>query len=95
MNRDELAMKVYKNSSDIPSQAAAKRIVGEVFETITRELGRRKPEEIRLPGFGVFSVTERKARQGRNPQTGEDMEIPAKKVPKFKPLKRLKDAVAS
>jgi len=95
MNRDELALKVYNNSSDITSQAAAKRIVAEVFDTMTRELGRRKPDEIRLPGFGVFSVTTRSARQGRNPQTGEDMDIPAKRVPKFKALKKLKDAVAN
>ncbi len=94
MNRDDLAIKVFNNSGDISSQAAAKRIVGEVFDTIAQELGRKKADEIRLPGFGVFSVTVRSARTGRNPQTNEEIDIPAKRVPKFKALKKLKDAVA-
>jgi len=50
--------------------------------------------EITLPGIGKLSVTTRAARTGRNPATGEEMEIPAKRVPAFKALKALKDAVA-
>lgn len=49
--------------------------------------------EVRLPGFGVFSVSQRKARAGRNPRTGATIQIPASKAPKFKAGKPLKDAV--
>lgn len=50
-------------------------------------------ERLSLPGFGTFSVSERSARTGRNPATGATIEIPAKKVAKFKPAKALADAV--
>ena len=50
-------------------------------------------EKVQLIGFGNFEVRERAARKGRNPQTGEEIEIPASKVPAFKPGKSLKDAV--
>ena len=50
-------------------------------------------EKVQLIGFGNFEVRERAARKGRNPQTGEEIEIPASKVPAFKPGKALKDAV--
>ncbi len=53
-----------------------------------------KGEDVRLMGFGTFSVKKRKARTGRNPQTGEPLKIKAKKVPVFKPGKELKDAVS-
>ena len=49
--------------------------------------------EVRLVGFGTFSVTDRRASEGRNPRTGEKIQIPACKVPKFKAGKALKDAV--
>ncbi len=51
-------------------------------------------EKVTLVGFGSFKVRQRKARQGRNPQTGEKIQTPAKKVPKFEPGKNLKEAVA-
>ncbi|NQY41979.1 MAG: HU family DNA-binding protein [Legionellales bacterium] len=51
--------------------------------------------QIAIPGFGTFSVSNRAARTGRNPRTGESIEIPASRVPKFKPGKNLKEAVAS
>ncbi|MDR2172663.1 MAG: HU family DNA-binding protein [Burkholderiales bacterium] len=54
----------------------------------------RAGHEITLPGLGVFSVKLREARTGRNPATGEELEIPAKRVPTFKAAKALKDAAA-
>lgn len=53
-----------------------------------------KGEDVRLTGFGIFSVKKRKARTGRNPQTGKALKIPAKKVVRFSPGKALKDAVS-
>ncbi|MED3810489.1 HU family DNA-binding protein, partial [Priestia megaterium] len=64
-----------------------------VFETIAAELA--KEEKIQLIGFGTFEVRERAERTGRNPQTGEEMAIPASKVPAFKPGKELKEAIKS
>ena len=65
--------------------------VDAVFETIQDSLA--KGEKVQLIGFGNFEVRERAARKGRNPQTGEEIEIAASKVPAFKPGKALKDAV--
>ena len=62
-----------------------------ILETITRAL--KKGNKVTLIGFGTFSVTKRAARKGRNPQTGKEMKIAAKKVPKFTPGKGLKAAV--
>jgi len=50
-------------------------------------------EKVILVGFGTFQIMERKARRGKNPQTGQTIEIPAKKVPKFRPGKSLREAV--
>ncbi len=71
-------------------QAAA--AVDAVIAAITDALG--KGEEVRLVGFGTFSVRKRKARIGRNPQTGKALKIKAKKVPVFSAGKGLKDAVS-
>ena len=65
--------------------------VDAVFSTIQDALA--EGEKVQLIGFGNFEVRERAARKGRNPQTGEEIEIPASKVPAFKPGKALKDAV--
>ncbi|MFP7159420.1 HU family DNA-binding protein [Priestia aryabhattai] len=69
----------------------SKKAVDALFETISNTLG--KEEKIQLIGFGTFEVRERAERTGRNPQTGEEMTIPASKVPAFKPGKELKEAV--
>lgn len=61
------------------------------MEGVTRQL--RKNEKISFAGFGTFVVTQRKARTGRNPQTGESIRIPATKVPVFKAGKNLKEAI--
>lgn len=65
--------------------------VDAVFEAITTALA--NGDKVSLKGFGNFEVRERSARKGRNPQTGEELDIPATKVPAFKPAKQLKDAV--
>ena len=76
----------------------AKRQEAEIFmnktefvDVVAEEL--KKGEKIQLVGFGTFEVSERSAREGRNPQTGETMKISACKAPKFKAGKALKDAV--
>ncbi len=65
--------------------------VDAVLNAITDAL--KNGEKIQLIGFGTFEVRERAARTGRNPQTGEEMTIPASKVPAFKPGKELKEAL--
>lgn len=64
-----------------------------MFDTITDSL--KKGDEVRLVGFGTFTVSNRAATEGRNPRTGETIKIPASKQPKFKAGKGLKDAVNS
>ena len=71
--------------------AETKRALEQAFRTIEEELS--KGNEVRLTGFGKFSVSHRAARQGRNPQTGESMEIAAKSVPHFSAGAELKKAV--
>ncbi|NDD65363.1 MAG: HU family DNA-binding protein, partial [Acidobacteria bacterium] len=66
-------------------------IVDEVFKNIIQTLNRG--EKIELRGFGSFRVRQRRARRGRNPKTGEPVEIPAKRVPYFKPGKELKELI--
>lgn len=73
------------------SKKDATKAVDAVFDTITDTL--KKGEKVQLIGFGNFEVRERAARKGRNPQTGEEIDIAASKVPAFKPGKALKDAV--
>ena len=73
------------------SKADAAKAVEGVFEAITSEL--QSGGEVRVVGFGTFSVANRKATTGRNPRTGESIQIPASKQPKFKAGKGLKDAV--
>jgi DNA-binding protein HU-beta len=78
--------------SDLTKQDS-KKAVDALFETISNTLA--KEEKIQLLGFGTFEVRERAERTGRNPQTGEEMTIPASKVPAFKPGKELKEAIKS
>ncbi len=74
---------------------ASKAQVGEFLNALLDEIKKSlaKGKEVTLTGFGTFRVVKRKARTGRNPQTGEEIKIPAQKVPRFKPGKALKDAV--
>jgi nucleoid DNA-binding protein len=73
------------------TKVAAEKAVNAFTETVTKSL--KKGDTVSLVGFGTFSVSKRKARKGRNPQTGKEINIPAAKVPKFKAGKGLKDAV--
>ena len=73
------------------SKVDAGKALDAVIDSIKRTL--KKGDKVTLVGFGTFSVAKRKARKGRNPRTGEEIKIPAGKVPKFKSGKALKDAV--
>jgi nucleoid DNA-binding protein len=88
MNRAQLVDEVAKVTNTKKEADAA---VGAVFAAIQKAL--KKGDSVTLVGFGTFSVTKRKARKGRNPQTGEAIKIAARKVPVFKAGKGLKDAV--
>jgi DNA-binding protein HU-beta len=89
MNKGELAAAVADKTDLSKSQATS--AVDAVFDVIADRL--RAGEEVRVLGFGNFSVASRAASTGRNPQTGETMQIKASKQAKFKPGKGLKDAV--
>ncbi|WP_035186220.1 HU family DNA-binding protein [Alteribacter aurantiacus] len=89
MNKTELINAVSEKTE--LSKKDATNAVDAVFDVITDSL--QKAEKVQLIGFGNFEVRERAARKGRNPQTGEEIEIPASNVPAFKPGKALKDAV--
>jgi DNA-binding protein HU-beta len=73
------------------SKADTEKAIKAFTDVITDAL--KAGEKVALVGFGTFSVGERAARVGQNPQTGEKMDIPSAKVPKFKPGKALKDSV--
>ncbi|MEJ2098067.1 MAG: HU family DNA-binding protein [Deltaproteobacteria bacterium] len=88
MNKGDLVNEVAKV---LKTKKDAQAAVDCVFSSITNALG--NGDSVSLVGFGTFKVAERNARQGRNPQTGEEMYIPASKVPKFSAGKALKDAV--
>ncbi|MRX28489.1 nucleoid-associated protein HU-beta [Kangiella sp. HZ709] len=89
MNKSEL-IDAIAAGSDI-SKAAAGRALDSMIGAVTESL--QKGESVSLVGFGTFSVKERAARTGRNPQTGATIQIKAAKVPGFKAGKALKDAV--
>jgi DNA-binding protein HU-beta len=91
VNKSEL-IEAIAESADIP-KAAAGRALDAMVETVTGAL--KKDDQVVLVGFGTFSVKDRAARTGRNPQTGEEIQIAAAKVPSFKAGKALKDAVNS
>ncbi len=89
MNKNDLIASV-SDSAGL-SKADAGKAVDAVFDSITGSL--KSGAEVRLVGFGTFSVSRRAASQGRNPRTGEPIQIPASNQPKFKAGKGLKDAV--
>ena len=89
MNKNDLVKSV-ADATDMSSADAARAVDG-VFDAITNSL--KGGEEVRLVGFGSFSVVNRKATTGRNPRTGEAINIPASNQPKFKAGKALKEAV--
>ena len=89
MNKGDLVKEVAKV---VNTKKEAQAAVDCVFSTITKALKKKDP--VTLIGFGTFKVAQRKARKGRNPQTGQEISIKAKKVAKFVPGKALKDAVS-
>ena len=88
MNKGQLIDEVAKVTCSKKEAALA---VGAAFAAIQKAL--KKGDTVTIIGFGTFGVNKRKARKGRNPQTGEAIKIAAKKVPVFKAAKGLKDAV--
>ncbi len=89
MNRNDLALDIATRTN--MSRTEATRAVDAVFTSIADAL--KKGEEVKIVGFGTFAVTERAASEGRNPKTGEPIQIPASKVPRFRAGKGLKEAL--
>ncbi|MET3209457.1 UNVERIFIED_CONTAM: DNA-binding protein HU-beta [Paenibacillus sp. PvR008] len=89
MNKTDLINQV-SESTELSKKDVTKA-VDAVFEAISGAL--QSGDKVQLVGFGNFEVRERSARKGRNPQTGEEIEIPASKIPAFKPGKALKDGI--
>ncbi len=89
MNKTELIAVVAEKSG--MTKKDAERVVNATVDTITQSL--MKGEKVQLSGFGIFETKERQARVGRNPLTKQSIEIPASRVPGFKPSKALKDTV--
>ena len=88
MNKADLVNAV---AEVVTTKKEAQEAVDCVFNTIKQAL--KKNDTVQVVGFGSFKVSKRDARKGRNPQTGEEIQIAARKVPKFVPGKGLKDAV--
>ena len=91
MNKNDLISSVAESSG--LTKAAAGRAVDGVFDSIASALS--SGDDVRIVGFGSFSVANRAASTGRNPRTGEEIQIPASKQPKFKAGAPLKSAVNS
>ena len=89
MNKGEMVESIAKDAkiTKAEAQAALDSVVGSVTKAL------KKVQKATLVGFGTFSTSKRSAREGRNPQTGKPIKIPAKKVAKFTPGKALKDAI--
>ena len=89
MNKTELVAAIAEKAGI--SKKDADKALAAFLETVTDEM--KKGEKIQLVGFGTFEVSERAAREGRNPRNGEPMKIAASKAPKFKAGKALKDMI--
>ena len=89
MNKSELISAVAENAG--LTKKDTEKVVNAVFDSIGDALA--KGDKVQVIGFGTFDVRERKAREGRNPATGDTITIPAVKVPVFKAGKALKDTV--
>ena len=90
MIRSELLQKLAQDNPDLRAQEV-EQMVDIFFEEIAQRLAEGGRVELR--GFGAFSTREREARTGRNPRTGEAVEVPAKRVPYFKPGKEMRNAL--
>ena len=89
MNKSELVARIAKDTN--MSKSAAEKVANSFMSNVTGAL--KKGQSVTLVGFGTWSVAKRKARNGRNPQTGAPIRIPAKKVPRFSPGKGLRESV--
>lgn len=89
MTKEQLVNKIAKDAGI--SKRAATDALKTFFDSVTTSL--KKGQKVSFVGFGTFSTAKRKARTGRNPQTGASLKIPAARVPKFKAGKKLRDAV--
>ena len=89
MNKAELVEAISKVTHQ--TKADTERAVDAFIDAVSKNI--KKKEGVKLVGFGTFVVSNRKARVGRNPQTGEEIQIPARKVPVFRPGKELKELV--
>lgn len=89
MNKQGLVEKVQEVLGG--TKADAERAVDAIFDNITKSL--KSGGEVSVAGFGIFVAKQRAARTARNPRTGESIQVPAMRVPKFKPAKALKEAV--
>lgn len=89
MTKAEIVEKVYERAG-FPKRESYE-IVESAFELLREEL--RQGEKVKIAGFGNFTVKEKASRRGRNPQTGEEIEIPARRVLTFKPSNVLRDAL--
>jgi len=89
MTKEQMIDKMAKDAGI--SKRAANDAIKTFFDSVTSAL--KKGQKVSFVGFGTFSTSKRKARTGRNPQTGASIKIPAARVPKFKPGKKLRDAV--
>ena len=89
MTKGELIVSIGKEAKI--SKASAEKVINAFTNTVTKAL--KKGDKLTLTGFGTFSVAKRKARKGRNPQTGKEIKIPAMRVAKFKAGNLLKSAV--
>ena len=89
MNKTELVTALAEKTG--VSKKDTEQVLNAFFSTVQKTL--KQNDKVQIPGFGTFEVRERAARTGRNPHTGETIEIAAAKVPAFKPGKSLKDAI--
>jgi DNA-binding protein HU-beta len=89
MNKAELIEAVAKTTK--LTKVDAELVLNSTIDTIKKSV--KKGEDVTLIGFGTFTKAKRKARTGRNPQTGKEIKIPAMQVPKFRPGREFKDAV--
>lgn len=89
MNKQAIIEAVHAvlGGTKVQAEQAVEVMVNSIIETL------KKGEEVSIAGVGIFSVKERAAREARNPRTGETIQVPAMKVPKFRAAKALKDAV--
>lgn len=92
MTKDELITSVIKSCKD---SDLSKRLTGDILDAVFENISKavKKEKRFAYPGFGTFTVRSRKARKGRNPQTGEEIKIKASKTVGFKPAPTLKNSL--